>query len=155
MNSEIVEYGKNEYMEFAVSEIKELLNKARNNVALQVNNELLATYWKIGEIIVYKLPDVCSIVELDPQTTVSRELMLIKMKNDPKFRDDIRGAIDAFEGKIVDYTLESLTIQMVGDSLKTDNFITIMKNFGILEICRTGVVSLERGSNTIRKVTNF
>ena len=103
----------------------------------------------------YKLPDVCSIVELDPQTTVSRELMLIKMKNDPKFRDDIRGAIDAFEGKIVDYTLESLTIQMVGDSLKTDNFITIMKNFGILEICRTGVVSLERGSNTIRKVTNF
>ena len=52
MSNEIIGHGKNEYTETVISEIKELLNKSRNTVAMQVNSELLATYWKIGEIIV-------------------------------------------------------------------------------------------------------
>ena len=103
----------------------------------------------------YKLPDVCSIQEFEQQDVVSRELMLIKMKNSAATRDDVRGAIDAFEGKIVDYTRDSLTIQMVGDSRKIDNFVNLMKEYEILEICRTGVVSLERGASTIRRVTHL
>ncbi|MBQ8237321.1 MAG: acetolactate synthase small subunit [Oscillospiraceae bacterium] len=103
----------------------------------------------------YKLPDIVSVAELSSEETVNRELLLIKMHNDPESRDHVRSAIDAFEGKIVDYTKESLTIQMVGDSRKIDNFITLMKEFGIMEICRTGIVSLQRGASTIRKVTNF
>ena len=103
----------------------------------------------------YKLPDIVSVAELSNTETVNRELMLIKMANDPATRADVRSAIDAFEGKIVDYTKESQTFQMVGDSQKIDNFIELMKEFGILEICRTGVVSLQRGGSTIRKVTNF
>ena len=103
----------------------------------------------------YKLPDIVSVAELSNTETVNRELMLIKMANDPATRADVRSAIDAFEGKIVDYTKESQTIQMVGDSQKIDNFIELMKDFGILEICRTGVVSLQRGGSTISKVTNF
>ena len=103
----------------------------------------------------YKLPDIVSVAELSNTETVNRELLLIKMNNDPATRAEVRSAIDAFEGKIVDYTKESQTIQMVGDSQKIDNFIELMKEFGILEICRTGVVSLQRGGNTIRKVTNF
>ena len=103
----------------------------------------------------YKLPDIVSVAELSNTETVNRELMLIKMANDPATRADVRSAIDAFEGKIVDYTKESQTIQMVGDSQKIDNFIELMKEFGILEICRTGVVSLQRGGSTIRTVTNF
>ena len=103
----------------------------------------------------YKLPDVVSVAELSNEETVNRELMLIKMHNDPESRDHIRSAIDAFEGKIVDYTRESLTIQMVGDSRKIDNFVNLMKEYEILEICRTGVVSLERGATTIRRVTNL
>ena len=103
----------------------------------------------------YKLPDVVSVVELSGQEIISRELLLIKMRNSPETRGEVRSAIDAFEGKIVDYTKDSLTIQMVGDSLKIDNFITLMKDFDILEICRTGIVSLQRGAATIRKVTNL
>ena len=103
----------------------------------------------------YKLPDIVSVAELSNEETVNRELLLIKMHNDPTTRDDISSAINAFEGKIVDYTKESQTIQMVGDSRKIDNFIELMKEFGIMEICRTGVVSLQRGGSTIRKVTNF
>ena len=52
MNNEIIEFQKYDYTETVVSEIKELLNTSRNTVAMQVNSELLATYWKIGEIIV-------------------------------------------------------------------------------------------------------
>ena len=103
----------------------------------------------------YKLPDVTSVVELNPEETVSRELLLIKVANAPENRGDIRSASDAYEGKVVDYTKESIVIQMVGDSRKIDNFINLMRDFTILEICRTGVVSLERGASTIRKVTLF
>ena len=103
----------------------------------------------------YKLPDVVSIAELDNLDTVNRELLLIKVKNDPNVRGEVSAASDAYEGKIVDYTKVSIIIQMIGDSRKIDNFVTLMKDFGILEICRTGVVSLQRGATTIRRVTNL
>lgn len=103
----------------------------------------------------YKLPDVSSVKELDQRESVSRELMLIKMRNCPESRGEIKSAIEAFEGKILDYTKESLTIQMVGDTQKIDNFVNLMKDHEILEICRTGVVSLERGASIIRHVTQL
>ena len=103
----------------------------------------------------YKLPDVNSVKELDQHESVSRELMLIKMRNCPESRGEIKSAIEAFEGKILDYTKESLTIQMVGDIQKIDNFVNLMKDYEILEICRTGVVSLERGASVIRHVTQL
>lgn len=103
----------------------------------------------------YKLPDVVSIAELDNLDTVNRELLLIKVKNDPNVRGEVSAASDAYEGKIVDYTKDSIIIQMIGDSRKIDNFVMLMKDFGILEICRTGVVSLQRGATTIRRVTNL
>ena len=46
-------------------------------------------------------------------------------------------------------------VQMVGDSRKIDNFIDLMRDFSIMEICRTGIVSLQRGATTIRRVTNL
>ncbi|MBQ7415660.1 MAG: acetolactate synthase small subunit [Oscillospiraceae bacterium] len=103
----------------------------------------------------YKLPDVSSVKELDAREAVTRELMLIKMRNSPESRGEIKSAIEAFEGKILDYTKESLTIQMVGDIQKIDNFVNLMKDYEILEICRTGVVSLERGASVIRHVTQL
>ena len=124
-----------------------------SRITVQSEGEEVTKQQLINQL--YKLPDVCSIVELQPETTVSRELLLIKMENDPETRGDIRTASDAYEGKIVDYTKDAIMIQMVGDSRKIDNFIRLMGDYKILEICRTGVVSLERGSTTIRKVTNF
>lgn len=98
----------------------------------------------------YKLPDVVSIAELDGLDTVSRELALIKVRQDSHNRADIRAACEVCEGKIVDYRKDSVIIQMVGNTYKVNNFVSIMKEFEILEICRTGVVTLQRGSSTIR-----
>ena len=103
----------------------------------------------------YKLPDVVSVADLSTDNIINRELLLIKVRNDPNVRGDISAAADAYEGKIVDYTKDSIMYQMVGDSRKIDNFIDLMRDFEILEICRTGIVSLQRGESTIRRVTNL
>ncbi len=124
-----------------------------SRITIKADGEEIAKQQLINQL--YKLPDVCSVAELHLETSVSRELLLIKVVNDPATRDDIRTASDAYEGKVVDYTKESIIIQMVGDSRKIDNFINLMKDYTILEICRTGIVSLERGSSSIRKVTLF
>ena len=99
----------------------------------------------------YKLPEVCSIKELDAENAVSCELLLIKMENSPETREEIRSAADAYDAKIVDYTKEAVMIQVTGDSRRINGFIEIMRDYKILEICRTGIVSLERGSKTIRE----
>lgn len=96
-----------------------------------------------------KLPDVCKVKELDSDESVSCELMLIKVKNSSETREDIRTAADAFKAETIDYTHDSVIMRITGDSKRIDAFITLMREFTILEICRTGIVSLERGSVTI------
>lgn len=67
----------------------------------------------------YKLPDVYSIKELDDENSVSCELLLIKMKNEPQTREEIRAAAAAFEAKTVDYSRDSVMLQLTGDSRKS------------------------------------
>lgn len=102
----------------------------------------------------YKLPDVISIKELHTENSVCRELLLIKVKNSLESREEIRSAAEAFEAKIVDYTRESFVMQLTGDRKKIDDFIEIMRDFNIMEICRTGLVALQCGNATIREETN-
>ena len=68
----------------------------------------------------------------------------------PSSRSDILAAVEAYEAKSVDYTRDSIVIQLTGDTRRIDTFINLMRDYHILEICRTGVVALERGSRTIR-----
>ena len=102
----------------------------------------------------YKLPEVCSIKELDGANSVSSELLLIKMENSAETREEIRSAAEAFDAKTVDYTREAIMLQVTGDSRRIDDFINLMRDYKILEICRTGIVSLERGNKTIREELN-
>lgn len=102
----------------------------------------------------YKLPDVIAVKELHAENSVSRELLLIKVKNSPESREEIRSAADAFEAKTVDYTRESIVMQLTGDRKRIDDFINIMRDFNIMEICRTGLVALQCGDTTIRQEAN-
>ncbi len=103
----------------------------------------------------YKLPDVCSIHEMHPNESVTCELMLIKMANEAPTRDDILTAAKAFGAKTVDYAKDAIMLQLTGESRQIDDFINLMRDYEILEICRTGSVSLEKGSSTIRQETNL
>ena len=103
----------------------------------------------------YKLPDVCSIKEFSADNSISCELLLIKMENDPATRDDIRTAAEAFGAVTVDYSKNSIMFRLADSSQRIDDFINIMRDYKILEICRTGSVSLEKGRTTIRQTINF
>ncbi|MBR2461364.1 MAG: acetolactate synthase small subunit [Clostridia bacterium] len=96
----------------------------------------------------YKLSEVVSITELDSET-ISCELLLIKMRNTPETREDIRAAAEAFGALTVDYTRDAMMFRVTDDSHRIDRFIELMRDYTILEICRTGIVALERGSKTI------
>lgn len=124
-----------------------------SRITVQSEGEEVTKQQLINQL--YKLPDVVSIVELEPEKTVSRELLLIKVENDAQTRNDILTAADAYEAKIVDYSRQSIVIQLVGESRRIDDFINLMRDYVILEIGRTGVVALERGASTIRQVTHF
>lgn len=96
-----------------------------------------------------KLHDVkeAKVLEND---TVQRELLLIKVKNCPETRQDILAAVDIFRSKIIDYSTTSLCCELTGETTKINAFIELLKPFGIIEMCRTGLVALERGSNCLK-----
>ncbi len=103
----------------------------------------------------YKLPDVCSIKELTSENSLNCELMLIKMQNDPATRDEIHSAAEAFKAETIDYSRDSITLRLIGDGTKMDDFITLMRDYTILEICRTGTASLQKGATTLRQTINL
>lgn len=98
-----------------------------------------------------KLHDVKQVQLMERDETVTRELLLIKLKNDSSTRQDILAAVDVFRSKIIDYSPDALCIEITGETNKINAFIELVKPFGIMEICRTGIVALERGSNCLRK----
>lgn len=102
----------------------------------------------------YKLPDVCFVRELSPETSVSVELMLIKLETEQAEREIILAIARELEAKIVDDNGTSVILQVTADSRQLDELINRMRAFSILEICRTGCVSLEKGSTTIREMLN-
>lgn len=103
----------------------------------------------------YKLPDVCSIKEFSEDNSISCELLLIKMQNETEFREDIRNAADAFGAVIVDYSKDYIMFRLADTTRRIDDFINLMRDYTILEICRTGSVSLEKSSTTIRHIVNL
>ena len=103
----------------------------------------------------YKLPDVCSIKEFNDDNSVNCELLLIKMKNEAQFREDIKGAAEAFGAITVDYSKDYVMFRLTDTTRRIEDFINLMRDFTILEICRTGSVSLEKGSSTIQQIINL
>ena len=96
-----------------------------------------------------KLYNVKKVQVLDDEVTVKRELMLLKVKNDSSSRSDILAAVDVFRAKVIDYATDSMCIEVTGEPSKIDAFVNLMIPYGILEMCRTGIVALERGSETL------
>ena len=80
---------------------------------------------------------------------IKRQLMLLKVNYNSQTRAEILAAAEVYRGKVVDYTTDEMCIEVTGHPKKIDAFISLMIPFGILEMCRTGVVALERGTNTL------
>ena len=80
---------------------------------------------------------------------IKRELSLIKVKYSGETRAEILSAADVYRAKVIDYTSDEMCIEITGDPTKIDAFIKLMIPYGIIEMCRTGLVALDRGSTTL------
>ena len=98
---------------------------------------------QLKKLVVVKKVEV---LEDDP---IKRELMLIKIGNKSEHRSDIMTAVDVFRASVIDYSADGMCIEVTGNPSKIDAFVKLMQPFGILEMCRTGVVALDRGAKTL------
>lgn len=93
-----------------------------------------------------KLEEVFSVHEIADNLALSRELLLIKMEVDSAARTALREIADIYEAKIVDLAPRSMIIELTGTTQKIDAFLGMMKQYSIIEMCRTGVTALEKDS---------
>ena len=97
-----------------------------------------------------KMYDVKTVKVMKQDQTVVRELLLIKINNVADKRQDIMSVVDVFRAKITDYSPEALVIEIRGESSKINAFIELLEPYGIMEMCRTGLVALERGGSCLK-----
>ena len=97
-----------------------------------------------------KLVDVRDVKELKPEESVYRELVLIKVRvTTAEQRQDIISIKDLFRAKIIDVATESLMIEMTGTQSKIEAFLGMLESYEILELARTGIAGLGRGTKNI------
>ncbi len=92
-----------------------------------------------------KVIDVIKVSDITGETTIMRELALIKVKSSAGTRSEIMQIVDIFRAKIVDVAVDSLTVEVTGDEAKVTSLYNLLKGFGIKEISRTGVIGMTRG----------
>jgi acetolactate synthase-1/3 small subunit len=98
----------------------------------------------------YKLENVVDVDDIAGAPSVTRELVLIKVAATPRSRSQIFELVEVFRARIVDLAPESLTIEMTGVESKIEGLIQVL-NEGesqILEICRSGKMTMRRGHHT-------
>ena len=96
-----------------------------------------------------KLVNVIKIVELEPQASVQRELLLVKVKADLQTRSHVLETVQLFRAKVVDVANDAVTIEVTGTSDKLEAFLRVMEPFGIRELVQSGLVAVGRGSRSI------
>ena len=98
---------------------------------------------------VRKLEDVVEIKVLKPEESVYRELIMIKVRADKAERSEIISVADIFRAKIVDVENDSLMIELTGNQSKLEAFMNLLDGYEILELARTGITGLSRGSKDV------
>lgn len=94
-----------------------------------------------------KLYEVKKVVELDESQSIMRELLLIKVKANAANRNELREISEIYKAKIADLSADSIMFELVGESSKVDAFVKILSTYEIIEICRTGVTAMLRGTD--------
>ncbi len=91
-----------------------------------------------------KLVDVIKVSDLTQKHYLNRELILVEVAATPQKRAEIVELAGLFDAKVVSVQSNSLTIQMVGEQNKADDFLNLLKPFRILDVSRSGVIAVAR-----------
>ena len=97
-----------------------------------------------------KLVDVRDIKVLEPDNSVSRELVLVKVAARPEQREGIISIANIFRANVIDVGKTSLVIEMTGSKSKLGAFIDLLGEYEILELARTGITGLSRGASDVK-----
>ena len=97
----------------------------------------------------YKLVNVIHVEDLTAKPMVSRDLAMVKVKVEPEKRAEILNMVGVFRAHVVDITPNALIVEITGDGEKIDGFVEVLKPMGIIEMVRTGVVAMSRGSEAL------
>ena len=96
-----------------------------------------------------KLINVLKIVELEPQTTVVRELMLVKVRADNEVRSHVLEVTQLFRAKVVDVAPDAVTIEATGGREKLNALLRALEPFGVKELVQSGAVAVGRGNKAM------
>lgn len=95
-----------------------------------------------------KLINVLKIVELEPSSSVQRELLLVKVAADSRTRSQVLETVQLFRAKVVDVSHDSVIIEATGNSDKLDALLRVLEPFGIRELVQSGMVAMARGARS-------
>ncbi|NJN66572.1 MAG: acetolactate synthase small subunit [Chloroflexaceae bacterium] len=95
-----------------------------------------------------RLIEVVNVTDVTYESTVDREMTLLKVGALNGNRAEIVALCEVFNAKVVDVSQESMIIEMTGSPAKVENFIEVMEPFGINEMMRTGIIAMVRGAKT-------
>jgi len=91
-----------------------------------------------------KLESVVDVFILNRENSLYRELLLVRVKADnPQDRTSIKEIVDIYRGKIVDFSFDSMIIEITGRPEKLNGFMDLMEAFEVMEVCRTGITGIE------------
>lgn len=127
--------------------VGEIENPAYSRITISLSGDEYTKKQIVAQL--HKLHNVQKVKVLSDESAMKRELMIIKLKNNPQNRAEIMAAAEVYKGKIIDYSVSTISVEVTGEPVKIDAFIELMKPLGILEMCRTGIVAIERGAETM------
>ena len=97
-----------------------------------------------------KLIDVVKVLDLNDGRFIERELMIVKVKANAQYRDEMKRMFDIFMSRIIDVSDSSFTIEITGSSSKLDAYIESIDKAAILETVRTGASGIGRGDRILK-----
>jgi acetolactate synthase-1/3 small subunit len=101
------------------------------------------------EANLYKLVNVLRVEDVTSTPAVTRDLALIKVSADNNTRAQVMQIVDVFRARVVDVANESLVVEITGTEDKIEGLIKVLQPMGIIEMVRTGIVAMTRGSTTV------
>ena len=106
---------------------------------------------KVEQLVqqLYKLICVQKVQVMSARNSVERQLLLVKVKADVSEREGLMRLVDIFKAKVLDVTRSSMVLQITGENDKIASMLSLLEDYGILELVRTGIVALERGDGVL------
>jgi acetolactate synthase-1/3 small subunit len=132
-----------------VSEVSHERHVSRITIVTTATLDVLDQIKKqLGRLVpVHQVLDLTQIAKNNKDDKpLERELALVKVKGTGEARLEALRLADAFRAQVIDATTEHFVFEIIGRVSKIEQFVEIMRPLGLIEVCRTGVAALARGS---------